>query len=254
MRPPLQKGQLEKCGQNKGRGATGLPKTYTITDLDSASQGEVEATSRQTWDCTGTERDLLWAPRHHLWFQTGFPTFEQFRNGEINGYRIPSSQTESLPTEHPLFLCPGHWQAGESPERMHSPLQGGLAKWAKTCWQARTLDSAGALPHQESAPCKNVPSRYSQGWLPLYDPALPKARCYCVQTCHGGRKIKECNHFPGLLATTANLCLVAMEDFSLFFYLSMKMQKELKMKLQLIFTKHLSVLVAHLWQVKSLVN
>lgn len=44
---PQLKMKLEKCGQNKGRGARGTPKICTITGLDGASKGEVEATSKQ---------------------------------------------------------------------------------------------------------------------------------------------------------------------------------------------------------------
>lgn len=55
--------KLEKYGQNKGRGATGTPKTCTITGLDGASQGEIEGTSRQMWNCRGTKMRQALSPR-----------------------------------------------------------------------------------------------------------------------------------------------------------------------------------------------
>ena len=57
--------------------------------------------------------------------------------------------------EHPLFPCPGHWQAGQNPERMLSPLQGRPAKWAKGCWQVRTPAPLG-LHHVRCLPLTNV--------------------------------------------------------------------------------------------------
>lgn len=116
----------------------------------------------------GQKWGWLWAPGHYLCFHVGFPTFKQLRNGETNGYRIPSSQTESLPMECPLFLCPGPWQTRVTPERMYWAFQGALAKWAKGFWKVRTPASAGALPHQEPATYKMFPP----------DPA--KSDCHAV--------------------------------------------------------------------------
>lgn len=64
--------------------------------------------------------------------------------------------------------------------------------------------STGLSPCQESATYKCVPSRFSQEWLSYGDPACPKEQYDCIQTCHAGRGIKECNRFPGLQATAAN--------------------------------------------------
>lgn len=82
--------KLEKCGQDKGRRY--LEISSQVTGLYAASQGEVEATSRQTWDCREAEIGYVLKPNAYT-FHIGFPKTEQFRNGEINGYRMPPSQT-----------------------------------------------------------------------------------------------------------------------------------------------------------------
>lgn len=121
--------------------------------------------------------------------------------------------------------------------------------------------STGPSPCQESATYKCVPSRFSQEWLSCGDPACPKEQYDCIQTCHAGRGIKERNRFPGLQATAANPGLGMTENLLTLQWKCKRKkntktnkQKRLKMKLQLIFTKHLSVLVAHLWMVENLAS
>ena len=110
---------------------------------------------------------------------------------------ILAHETPLVPLPRPLA---GRTECRE--DALTSPGQAG--QMGKGPLASENPSSTGLSPCQESATYKCVPSRFSQEWLSYGDPACPKEQYDCIQTCHAGRGIKECNRFPGLQATAAN--------------------------------------------------